>query len=69
MMETAPFARERAELLRTLEHEIGFGRPYFALATAACAIATLGLLENSAAVIIGAMLIKIVVACASPVRE
>jgi uncharacterized hydrophobic protein (TIGR00271 family) len=50
-------SRDAQELLRTLEGEIGFGRPYFALAAASCAIATLGLLENSAAVIIGAMLI------------
>ena len=49
--------RNRQRISGALREEIGFGVSYFALATASCIIATLGLLENSAPIIIGAMLI------------
>jgi uncharacterized hydrophobic protein (TIGR00271 family) len=49
--------RSRETIIGNLHTEIAFGVPYFALAAASCAIATLGLLENSAPIIIGAMLI------------
>jgi len=48
---------DRRTVLRDLRGEIGLRQTYFALIGASCAIATLGLLENSAPVIIGAMLI------------
>ena len=55
--DTDATVRSRQTIVGDLQSEIAFGIPYFALAAASCAIATLGLLENSAPIIIGAMLI------------
>jgi len=46
-----------APLVDEIAREADLDRPFVALAAASCAIATFGLLANSAAVIIGAMLI------------
>jgi uncharacterized hydrophobic protein (TIGR00271 family) len=48
---------ERQALVTELRGSARPSVPFYVLATASCAIATFGLLENSAAVIIGAMLI------------
>lgn len=48
---------DRSDVLLGLRGEFGLRQTYFALIAASCAIATFGLLENSAPVIIGAMLI------------
>ncbi|HZO92843.1 MAG TPA: DUF389 domain-containing protein [Candidatus Baltobacteraceae bacterium] len=47
----------RGPLVEDTSREARLDRPFVALAAASCAIATFGLLANSAAVIIGAMLI------------
>jgi uncharacterized hydrophobic protein (TIGR00271 family) len=47
----------RADLFAGLSSESAFGLNYVVLTLASCAIATLGLLENSVAVIIGAMIV------------
>ena len=49
--------RSRTDLADDIERDAKLDRSYVALASAACAIASFGLLENSVAVIIGAMLI------------
>ena len=48
---------DRAALVIGVEHDAELNRAFVYLAAASCAIATFGLLANSAAVIIGAMLI------------
>lgn len=48
---------EREKLLKDLRLDADFNLNFVVLAVSACAIATLGLLTNSAAVIIGAMII------------
>jgi uncharacterized hydrophobic protein (TIGR00271 family) len=48
---------QRAALHATLRDDARIDRPYLVLVVAACAIATFGLLANSTAVIIGAMII------------
>lgn len=53
-----PITRERRrEVVDQLTRDSSPGLDYFILVTLSCIIATLGLLENSAAVIIGAMLV------------
>lgn len=48
---------DRAALAAEVDTDVELNRAFLALAAASCTIATLGLLANSAAVIIGAMLI------------
>jgi uncharacterized hydrophobic protein (TIGR00271 family) len=53
-----PITRDRRrEVVDQLTHDSSPGLDYFILVILSCVIATLGLLENSAAVIIGAMLV------------
>ncbi|MDQ6926219.1 MAG: TIGR00341 family protein, partial [Candidatus Eremiobacteraeota bacterium] len=48
---------DRVALAAQVDADVELNRAFLALAAASCAIATLGLLANSVAVIIGAMLI------------